>query len=86
MIFPIRSGNVDSKYPYLAKLIKAVLSLSHGQASVERRFSLSKRLLTREWSCLKEETIIGLRQCKDAILQNESSANIPINQGILKAY
>lgn len=46
----------------LQKFIRMVLCLSHGQASVERGFSLNKDLLVENQ---KEESLIAQRLCKD---------------------
>ena len=53
------------KYPTLGKLVKAVLTLSHGQAHVERGFSLNKIFVTTSRSCLNERSINGLRTMQD---------------------
>ena len=37
--------NVEKKYPELAQVISILLSLSHGQADIERGFSQNKRVL-----------------------------------------
>ena len=55
------------KYPMLGKLVKAALTLSHGQAHVERGFSLNKNLVTASRSCLNERSINGLRTVQDKV-------------------
>ena len=55
------------KYPTLGKLVKAALTLSHGQAHVERGFSLNKNLVTASRSCLNERSINGLRTVQDKV-------------------
>ena len=48
----------------LWSMVKKVLLLSHGQASVERGFSINKEVLTDNMS---EHTLIALRAIKDAV-------------------
>ena len=47
----------DSKYPELTKLIKAVLTLSHGSADVERGFSRSGRILGEDQALMSERVL-----------------------------
>jgi len=49
------------QYLTLSKLIKCVLSLSHGNSDVERGFSESKHIVTDERSSLSDVSINGLR-------------------------
>jgi len=44
----------DSEYPELTKLIKAVLTLSHGSADVEREFLSSGRILGEDQALISE--------------------------------
>ena len=47
----------DSKYLELTKLIKAVLTLSHGSADVERGFSRSGRILGEDQALMSERVL-----------------------------
>ena len=54
-------------FPYLKKLIKAVLTLSHGNASVERSLSVNKQAIGTNRTLLTPESLNGIRQMKDAV-------------------
>ena len=60
-----RSG--IAKFVVLPKLIKSLLSLSHGNADVERGFSENAALITDDRSSLSDISINGLRATKDAV-------------------
>ena len=55
------------KYGCLAVVVKACLSLPHGNADVERSFSANKRVVVTERASLDEDTICALRIVKEAI-------------------
>ena len=57
------------KYPQLAKLAQFVLSLSHGNSTPERGFSVNKLLLDVHGYSTYEDTIIALRIVKDELLR-----------------
>ena len=69
-----RNGNLvdgfgTKKYPQLPKLAQCVLSLSRGNSTPEREFSVNKRPLdVHDYSTYKE-TIIALRMIKDELLR-----------------
>ncbi|KYN24381.1 hypothetical protein ALC57_04018 [Trachymyrmex cornetzi] len=48
-------GNI--KYPVVSKVVKALLSLSHGNADVERGFSTSALILTDNRASMSEKTL-----------------------------
>lgn len=68
------------KYPTLKKVIQAILTLSHGSADVERGFSLSARILTKERNSLEEKTLNSILVVSDAInkVYNNKVENILI--------
>ena len=69
------------KYPTLDKVVKAALSLSHGNADSERGLSINKRMLGTERAQLSTTTINGLRACKDAVeIADNCSADVPITR------
>ena len=51
-------------YPGLASVLKIILTLSHGQADVERGFSLNKSSLQTN---INENSVVGKRLVKDHI-------------------
>ena len=67
-VLKIRDGTGRLKYPYLAKLVKAALSLPHENADVERVFSSNNNLITADRNALAVETIRSCRWIKDLIL------------------
>jgi hypothetical protein len=60
-------SNGYPKYPTLSKLIKNILIISHGNADVERGFSVNGNILTEERTLLSEKSVNGLRATYDAI-------------------
>lgn len=55
------------QYVTLTKLIKCLLSLSHGNSDVERGFSQNNHLVSNERSSLNESSINGLRATNDGV-------------------
>ncbi len=66
-IFSILTNTGVPKYPTLAKLVKNVLIISHGNAQVERGFSINSNIITENRSGLSESSINGLRLVYDAV-------------------
>jgi pescadillo protein len=67
-VFNIKSNITNQpKFKVLPLLVKTCLSLSHGNADVERSLSDNKNTVTPERSSLALETIIGLRRTKDYV-------------------
>jgi hypothetical protein len=56
-VLPIVRSAEHPKYPILSKLIKNILIISHGNADVERKFSINGNILTDERTLLSEESI-----------------------------
>lgn len=61
----------------LYEVIKYILILSHGNASVESGFSINKQILVEN---MQEESVIAQRQIYDAVLAVGGVLNITINQ------
>jgi hypothetical protein len=78
------SNRGEAKYTHLGKVVRAALCLSHGQADIERGFSLNKAILS-DRTALSERTLCGLRTVKDVIEQYSSVVEVPITRGILSA-
>ena len=74
------------KCPTLGKLVKAALTLSHGQAHVERGFSLNKILVTTSRSCLNERSINGLRTVQDKVKHEGRASKVPITAKTIRAF
>ena len=71
-IMAITATDGRSKYPVLTRLIKNILIISHGNADVERGFSVNQNIVTSNRSLLSEVSINGLRTAFDAV---QSSGN-----------
>ena len=56
------------KYVNVAFIIRMVLTLSHGQAAVERSFSVNKSVVD---VIMKEESIVACKNIKDHMLSND---------------
>ena len=73
------------KYPTLGKIVRACLALPHGNADVERSFSINKNAVTDSCFKLDEQTINAIRTTKDGIKHSGGSATaIPVNQEMIK--
>ena len=75
------------RYKVLAKLVKAVLCLAHGNAEVERSLSENKKVLTNERTLLSDASINALRSTKDAIRVTASGQAhmMPITPALMQA-
>ena len=79
------SDTDNIKYPQLFNLVKAILSLSHGNVSVESGFSINKVVLDAHGKSLKENAIDDLRLVKDYLVRCNSYLNVSITKLILKS-
>jgi hypothetical protein len=59
---------IHSKYPELSVLVSLILTLSHGNADIERGFSLNKGVLKDN---MKEDSVVNKRLVKDHMLSHE---------------
>jgi hypothetical protein len=75
----------EKKYTNLSFIAKAALSLSHGNASPERGFSVNNSLLTDERGSLAERSIIAQRVVKEAIRLYGSVPQIPMTKEVVDA-
>jgi len=66
-IFDIKNGMGESKFPLVTKIVKASLSLVHGSADVERRFSDSGNQLTEERASMSIKTLNARMIIKDGL-------------------
>ncbi len=55
------------KYPTLAKIVRNVLIMSHGNSDVESGFSINEHFVTENRTLLPLSSINGLRSTWDAI-------------------
>ncbi|GBN20144.1 hypothetical protein AVEN_227205-1 [Araneus ventricosus] len=63
------------RYYHLSKIVKAALCLSHGQAPVERGFSINKRMMS-DRARMAQTTIVGLRLIKDSVKKENVSETV----------
>lgn len=70
----------NKEYGILFTVIKLCLSLSHGQATVERGFSLNTNLIVEN---LQEESIVAQRIVHDNISFNGGVLEIPLTKELL---
>lgn len=55
------------KYPTLAKVVKNIVIIPHGNAEIERGFSINSNTVTENRVSLSEASINGLRLVYDGI-------------------
>ena len=84
-ILTLKTISGTEKFISLAKLVKCALSLSHGNADVERGFSENAFLLTDDRSLLSDASINGLRATRDGVtfFGNGKPHEVPITKGLL---
>ena len=66
-VFQKKTLSGTEMFPYLKKLIRAVLVLSHGNADVERSLSVNKEATGTNRTLLTPESLNGIIQVKDAV-------------------
>ena len=75
---------VNKSHPELASVIEVVLTLSHGQAAVERNFSLGKSIVVDN---ISERTIKMKKVLKDHMYSNKlNPRSIVINKSMYASY
>lgn len=79
----------ELKYPTLSKVIKAAIILPHGNADVERGFSVSNNVLTEDRTDMSVETLNGLLLTKDALAfhdpEKQLPSSLPITRSLLQS-
>ena len=72
------------KYYKFAFIIKVILTISHGQAAIERRFSLNKTILDVN---MKKESIVARKIIRDHMLNNSIQPHtIDINNTMIVSF
>ncbi|CAM1305632.1 Uncharacterised protein r2_g1549 [Pycnogonum litorale] len=74
--------NDNSSYKELWTVIRLLLLLSHGQATVERGFSINKEITTTN---ISEQTLVVRRVIKDHILAVGGLDNVIVNKQLMAA-
>ena len=68
----------------MAFVIKTILTLSHGQAAVERSFSINKSVVDVN---MKEESIVARKTIKDHMLSNDIQPDmVEVSNKIINFY
>jgi len=67
-------------------VVKAALSVSHGQADVERGFSLNNQIVDDTRIALKERKIIALRTVKDVVNRFDNVDRIPVTSQLIRQF
>ena len=75
----------NPKYSYLSKCALTVMLLPHGNADVERGFSINNKLLEKHGNNLHEEMIESLRIVKEFLIRSGGQNNIDISTEMIKA-
>lgn len=73
----------EKKFSNLGILVKNCLSLAHGNADVERGFSLNNSIVTVNRASLSQASIIAIRHVKDAVKRHGDICCIPITDKML---
>jgi hypothetical protein len=80
-----KSVSATSNVPTLVKLARAMLILPHGNANVERVFSMLTDIVTKKRSNLGQDTVKALIVTKSCLeTMNWSSSSLPITDGLLQ--
>ena len=74
----IKKAVGDLKYPLIIKVVKAAISLAHGNAEVERGFSKSAKNVIKD-SVLSEASVNAIQSTKDGLKSvSNQSHTVPI--------
>ena len=73
-------GGSGEQYTELFEVVKIVLVLSHGQAAVEREFSVNKEI---EVENMKQQTLVAHRFICDHVTNVEGILNVDLNKDLL---
>ena len=80
----LRNNKGALKYPQLFALVKCVLSVSHGNSTPERGFSVNKIMLETHEYIIYEDTIVALRIIKEELNRVGSVTKFNIVKELIK--
>ena len=81
-VFYFQTIGLD-KYKELKYVMKVILTLSHGQASVERGFSINKSVLKVN---ITEESIVSKKMVRDHMIANKLEPHtVPISNQLIRS-
>ena len=75
---------LDEEPVEMIRLIKICCSLSHGNAAVERGFSITKRLVADRGS-LTEESVKGQKTVKESLKNHGGAHNVPLEPALINS-
>ena len=84
-VFLMKGTDGRFLFPQLSALIKAILSLSHGNAGPEQGFSVNKSIIAVHGTRLGEDVLIALRRVKHRLLQVGGVKNFKITRPLLES-
>ena len=73
-VFTLKTTKNEVKYPDLEKLIKVCLTLSHGNADIERSFSETKNIVTSKHTLMSNHTLNGYKCVKSYMRRYDSKS------------
>ena len=79
-VFEMKSSTGRYHFPQLASFVKAILTLSHGNAGPEQGFSINKAIIDAHGTRVGEDIIIVLRRVKHRLLQIGGIVNFEITR------
>lgn len=75
-------SKMEAGFPKVWKVVRLALILSHGQATVERGFSINKELVTENQ---QQQSLVARRMIKDHIMHVGGVTNVEITHGMVVA-
>lgn len=87
IIFDMKDPNGTRKFPAFTKIIKCMLSLTHGSADTERGFSVSGDVLTEDKTATTERTLNAKlnSKCGLNLFFGNSPILVPIDNNFIKS-
>ena len=80
--FYFETIKVGVSYRVLSKVLISIFALGHGQASIERGFSINSNMFSEN---MKEISFVSCRIIKDFMVSNKLKAHqVEINMGMIK--
>ena len=84
-VFEMKSSTGRYHFPQLASFVKAILTLSHGNAGPEQGFSINKAIIDAHGTRVGEDIIIALRRVKHRLLQIGGIVNFEITRPLIES-
>ncbi|XP_062550541.1 uncharacterized protein LOC134215347 [Armigeres subalbatus] len=85
-IFDIQTNDGKIKFPLMAKLMKAILSLPHSSAAAERIFSAQNLNKTKLRNKLRNKSMVGILRTKDWLKVHGSPESVEIPPDMREKY